>query len=83
MNKWKMGWPTLGPNTLPAIVVPYSVPCPTFRAPPPLLNIRQENKPALVAGRTWRWLSLREDANQIPDYLATNREPHPITSFCP
>lgn len=56
---------------------------PYLQDPTKSLNIRQGNKPALASGRTWRWLSLKEDANQIPNYLATNREPHPITSSCP
>lgn len=73
MNKLKMG-----PNSRP-----HSEPRPTSRAPPPLLSNRQENKPAPAAGGTWRWLSLRKDANQTPNYLTTNQEPHPITSSCP
>lgn len=56
---------------------------PHLQGPTTSLNISQEKKPALGAGRTWRWLSLREDANQTPNYLATNREPHLITSSCP
>lgn len=39
---------------------------------PPAPSISQENKPVPAADGTWRWLSLREDANQTPNYLATN-----------
>ena len=42
------------------------------KVPPPPPSISQENKPISAAGGTWRWLSLREDANQTPNYLATN-----------